>query len=160
MDSQISITSSSSLAISTRNTDSNNLSDRVVEVIQQWVAYDAKVSSSQIHKLTLLLDTKYLLQLPRLKGMRRLLSPPSPAEIRHSYYCQAAKILGWKERSLFGDEVHHVVKFVLWPDVLESSSHPSLKRNQHASRCAKVVAASTCPPPQPHYPHTQPLILV
>lgn len=71
--------------------------------------------------------------------MRFLSSPPTAPEIRHSFYGHATKILGWKEHSTFGDKVHHVVKFVLWPDVLQGSSSPSLKRTQHATEVSQTV---------------------
>ncbi|KAG0596998.1 hypothetical protein M758_UG302700 [Ceratodon purpureus] len=139
MDTHIFIPSSSALPISITNTDSVSPRDRATDVIRQWAANDAKASPSQIQNLTLLLDTNHLLHLPRLKGMRRLASPPSPAEIRHYFYRHAAKILGWKERSTFGDNVYHVVKFVLWPDVLEDTSQPPRKRCHHATQVSHTV---------------------
>lgn len=136
MDSQLPPSSSSSLTLSTPNTD---LSKTAVEVVQHWARSSVNASQSQLEKLTLLLDKDYLLRLPRLKGMRRLSSPPSPAEIRHSFYRHAAKVLGWKDRSSFGAEVHHALKRDLWPDVEEDTELRPLKRRQHAPEVSNTV---------------------
>lgn len=104
----------SSAVQSTHNTAA--LVEALECILELWAVRHAHATPAQTSQLLELLDLEFLLRLPRLKGMRRTSIPPLASEIRHTFYRNAARILGWTERRSFGAEIQSLVKQSLWPD--------------------------------------------
>jgi hypothetical protein len=98
----------------------------VARELRRW-GWEIGASSKQIQTLVALLQEDYLRIQPVPNGSRAWSKHPQSVEWRHHYYCQLARVLGWKERRHIDDTMHAAIKD-LWPD-LSNSINPTLKRN-------------------------------